>query len=121
MFYLVYNFISIFLLIPVLIFTIYRSMKLAWPLALSARFGYISSSDLSRLQNRPVLLLHAVSVGEIIAARPLIKALRISYPDHAIVVSNSTETGRQTASGFKEIDLCVYFPFDFLENPANSA
>ena len=89
-------------------------MKLQWPLALAARFGFISSSELSKLQGRPVLLLHAVSVGEIIAARPLIKALRNSYPDHAIVVSNSTETGRQTASGFKEIDLCVYFPFDFL-------
>jgi len=113
MFYLFYNLFSLFLLIPVLLFTVYRSMKLAWPLALFARFGYISSVDLSKLQGRPVILLHAVSVGEIIAARPLLKALRNSYPEHAIVVSNSTETGRQTASGFMEIDLCVYFPFDF--------
>ena len=89
-------------------------MKLSWPLALADRFGFISSCDLSKLRGRPVLLLHAVSVGEIIAARPLLRALRDSYPDHALVVSNSTETGRQTAAAFKEIDLCVYFPFDFL-------
>ena len=88
-------------------------MKLAWPLALAGRFGFISTCELSKLRGRQVLLLHAVSVGEIIAARPLLKALRNSYPDHAIVVSNSTETGRQTAAGFEEIDLCVYFPFDF--------
>jgi len=114
MFYLLYNLVSLLLLIPVLLFTICRSMKLAWPLSLAARFGFIPLRDLAKLQGRPVLLLHAVSVGEIIAARPLLKALRDRYPDHAIVVSNSTETGRQTASGFKEIDLCVYFPFDFL-------
>jgi len=114
MFYLFYNLVSLLLLVPVLLFTICRSLKLGWPLSLAGRFGFIPSSELSKLQGRPVLLLHAVSVGEIIAARPLLKALRDRYPDHALVVSNSTETGRQTASGFKEIDLCVYFPFDFL-------
>jgi len=114
MFYLLYNLLSLLLLIPVLFFTIYRAMKLAWPLSLAARFGFIPASDLLKLQGRPVLLLHAVSVGEISAARPLLKALRDRYPEHAIVVSNSTETGRQTASAFKEIDLCVYYPFDFL-------
>ncbi|HEY3306815.1 MAG TPA: 3-deoxy-D-manno-octulosonic acid transferase, partial [Desulfuromonadaceae bacterium] len=53
-------------------------------------------------------------VGEAIAARPLLKALRIRYPEHAIVVSNTTETGRAISSGFPEKDLCIYFPFDFL-------
>jgi len=114
MFYLLYNLLSLLLLIPVLFFTFYRSMRLAWPLSLAARFGFIPASALAKLQGRQVLLLHAVSVGEISAARPLLKALRDRYPDHALVVSNSTETGRQTASGFKEIDLCVYSPFDFL-------
>lgn len=114
MFYLLYNLLSLFLLLPVFLFTIYRAVKLQWPVALAARFGFISSSELAKLRDRPVLLLHAVSVGEVIAARPLIAALRASYPDHALVVSSSTETGRQTAAALQEIDLCIYFPFDFL-------
>lgn len=114
MFYLLYNMLSLFLLVPVLLFTVYRSVTHRWPLALAARFGCVPSSGLAKLCGRQVILLHAVSVGEIIAARPLIRALRERYPAHAIVVSTSTDTGRQTASGFGEIDLCVYFPFDFL-------
>jgi len=114
MFYLAYNILSIFLLIPVFIFNIYRSVTHKWPLAIAERFGYLPADELTKLKNRPVIWLHAVSVGEIIAARPLIRSLRKGYPGHAIVVSNTTETGRQTASGFNEIDLCIYFPFDFL-------
>jgi len=114
MFYLFYNLLSLLLLIPLLVFTIYRSLRLNWPLALPARFGFIPSTELVKLANRPVILLHAVSVGEVIAARPLIKALRVRYPDHAIVVSNGTDTGRQMAAALAEVDLCIFFPFDFL-------
>ncbi len=114
MFYLAYNILSIFLFIPVFLFNMYRSFKLGWPLAVAERFGFVPQRKLATIAGRPVLLLHAVSVGEIIAARPLLKALRAQYPEHAIVVTNTTETGKTTASGFPEIDLCLYFPFDFL-------
>lgn len=114
MFFFVYNILSILLLVPVFLFNIYRSIRLGWPLAIAERFGFVPQSKLSEISGRPVIWLHAVSVGEIIAARPLLKALRRRYPDHAIVVSNTTETGKATASGFAEIDLCLYFPFDFL-------
>jgi 3-deoxy-D-manno-octulosonic-acid transferase len=114
MFYLIYNTISIFLLIPVVFYHLYRSVSRGRPPALSERFGFIPEDALQKLTKRPVIWLHAVSVGESIAARPLLKALHGRYPDHAILVSNTTETGRGVASGFSEIDLCIYFPFDFL-------
>jgi len=114
MFFLAYNILSIFLLIPVFLFNIYRSISLGWPLAILERFGFVPQSQLAKIAGRPVIWLHAVSVGEVIAARPLLKALRSRYPGHAIVVSNTTETGRSTAAAFIEIDLCLYFPFDFL-------
>ena len=113
MFFLAYNILSIFLLIPVFLFNIYRSVRLGWPLAAAERFGFVPQRRLAKIAGRPVIWLHAVSVGEIIAARPLLKALRSRYQGHAIVVSNTTETGRSTAAGFAEIDLCLYFPFDF--------
>ncbi len=113
MFFTAYNILSIFLLLPVFLFNIYRSVRLGWPLAAAERFGFIPLDKLAVIAGRPVVWLHAVSVGEIIAARPLLKGLRSRYPGHAIVVSNTTETGKSAASGFAEIDLCLYFPFDF--------
>ncbi|MBC7962526.1 MAG: 3-deoxy-D-manno-octulosonic acid transferase [Steroidobacteraceae bacterium] len=114
MFYLCYNILSIFLLVPVLAYHLYRSISRGRPPALAERFGFIAKDALRKISGRPVIWLHAVSVGEAIAARPLLKALRSQYPGHAILVSNTTETGRGVASGFPEIDLCIYFPFDFL-------
>lgn len=114
MFFAAYNILSILLLVPVFLFNIYRSIRLGWPLAAAERFGFVPKGQLAKIAGRPVIWLHAVSVGEAIAARPLFKALRCRYPHHAIVVSNTTETGKSTAAGFPEVDLCLYFPFDFL-------
>jgi len=114
MFFLSYNIISLFLLVPVFLFNIYRSFRLGWPLATAERFGIVPQRMLAKIAGRPVIWLHAVSVGEAIAARPLLKALRSRYPNHAIVMTNTTETGKSTAAGFAETDLCLYFPFDFL-------
>lgn len=113
MFFFAYNILSLLLLIPVFLFNIYRSVRLEWPLATAQRFGFVPQSLLAKIAGRPVILLHAVSVGEAVAARPLLKALRNRYPNHAIVVTNTTETGKSTAAGFSEVDLCLYFPFDF--------
>jgi 3-deoxy-D-manno-octulosonic-acid transferase len=114
MFYLTYNLLSIFILVPVILYHLYRSVSRGRPPAFAERFGLLSEKDLAAICDRPVIWLHAVSVGESIAARPLLKALRESYPGFAIVVSNTTETGRGIASAFPEKDLCIYFPFDFL-------
>ncbi|OGU16740.1 MAG: 3-deoxy-D-manno-octulosonic acid transferase [Geobacteraceae bacterium GWC2_53_11] len=114
MFYFVYNILSLFLLLPVLLFNIYRAIKLGWPLATAERFGFVPQIKLANIKGRPVIWVHAVSVGEVIAARPLVKALRSRYHNHAIVVTTMTETGQTTAAGFPEVDLCLYFPFDFL-------
>ena len=114
MFYLAYNLLSVFLLIPVLVYHFYRSVSRGRPPAFAERFGFLSNAELLKFTGRPVIWLHAVSVGESVAARPLLKALRRRYPEHAILVSNTTETGRATMSTFPEKDLCIYFPFDFL-------
>jgi 3-deoxy-D-manno-octulosonic-acid transferase len=42
----------------------------------------------------PLLWLHAVSVGETRAAEPLIEALLNEYPDHALLITHMTPTGR---------------------------
>lgn len=53
------------------------------------RFGYIDFID----QNTHSIWIHAVSVGEVIAATPLIKALQKHYPYHTLMVTTTTPTG----------------------------
>ena len=44
----------------------------------------------------PLIWVHAVSVGETRAAQPLIDALLHTYPQHTILLTHMTATGRAT-------------------------
>jgi 3-deoxy-D-manno-octulosonic-acid transferase len=67
-----------------------------------------------RADRRPAIWLHAVSVGETLAAKPLIAALRERFPRHRLVVSTTTSTGQAVArSRVAEADGFCYFPFDW--------
>jgi len=108
-----YN-LLLFLGLPgVLAYHCYRSISRGRRSALAERFGLIPAADLLPLRGHDVILVHAVSVGETIAATPLLKGLRRRYPDKKIVISNVTETGRSVALKSGLADLCVYFPFDY--------
>jgi 3-deoxy-D-manno-octulosonic-acid transferase len=63
--------------------------------------------------HRPAIWLHAVSVGETLAALPLVKALRERFPRHRLIVSTTTATGQQVARARLEADGFCYFPFDW--------
>lgn len=80
---------------------------------LRERLGFISAAGLHEIKGRRVIWIHAVSVGETRAAIPLIKGLRRTYPDAALVLSNVTETGHEIAESIPDIDLRIYFPVDF--------
>lgn len=80
---------------------------------LRERCGFYAADRLAPLQGKQVIWLHAVSVGETRAAIPLIKALKQRYPHSALVLTNVTETGHEVAEGIAQVDLCLYFPYDF--------
>jgi 3-deoxy-D-manno-octulosonic-acid transferase len=62
---------------------------------------------------RPVIWLHAVSVGETRAAAPLVKALRTRRPEATILLTQTTPTGRATArESFGNEVLQSYLPYD---------
>ncbi len=68
-----------------------------------------------KIDKRPVVWLHCVSVGETNAARPLVDAIKTSFPKHRLIVSTVTRTGQKLA---KEIfagtaERVFYVPFDW--------
>ncbi|WP_299977633.1 lipid IV(A) 3-deoxy-D-manno-octulosonic acid transferase [uncultured Pseudoteredinibacter sp.] len=67
-----------------------------------------------KLKNsRPVICLHSVSVGETIAASPLIKRLLEDYPDHQLMVTTTTPTGSALLQERFTGQLAhVYLPYD---------
>lgn len=63
--------------------------------------------------SKPVIWLHCVSVGETRAAEPLIKALLRKYPNHQILLTHTTPTGRETSEQlFGDAITRVYLPYD---------
>ena len=44
---------------------------------------------------RPLIWIHAVSLGEVVAITPLVKEWHRRHPDHRLIVSTVTETGRE--------------------------
>ena len=63
---------------------------------------------------RPLIWVHAVSVGETRAAEPLIQALLRAYPQHRILLTHMTPTGRATGAALfgAAVSQC-YLPYDF--------
>ncbi len=63
---------------------------------------------------RPCLWVHAVSVGETRAAAPLVEALIAAHPDHDVVVTHMTPTGRDTANAlFGDRVRHAYLAYDY--------
>ncbi len=71
------------------------------------RFGFVP-----RLEG-PVIWLHAVSVGEVRASAPLVKALARDYPGHRILITTMTPTGSATVRDlFGDSVAHSYVPYD---------
>lgn len=58
------------------------------------RLGFYRQLD--GRQDQRVIWVHAVSVGETRAAQPLVEGLLNAYPDHLVLLTHMTATGRDT-------------------------
>ena len=76
--------------------------------ALGERFGWGRRSN-----STGNLWVHAVSLGEMSAAAPLVRALRSRYPDIPLVLTTATPTGRARArTSFGDTVDVRYLPYD---------
>lgn len=79
--------------------------------SLSQRLGYLPVSF--NIDAESSIWIHAVSVGELLTARPLIAALREKHPALRIFLSTTTMSAQQLARRNPlDVDGVFYFPFD---------
>ncbi|MEO5362154.1 MAG: 3-deoxy-D-manno-octulosonic acid transferase [Magnetococcus sp. DMHC-8] len=65
----------------------------------------------ARPPGRPIWV-HAVSVGEVMAAQGLVRQLATRFPDYPIILSTVTKTGQQIARTMPELQATFYLPLD---------
>lgn len=72
------------------------------------RFGL----NLKNTIDKPIIWIHAVSVGEIRAAARIIKLFEDKYPQYQVLVTQMTPTGRATAKSLYPNVILHYIPYD---------
>ncbi|MBN1473726.1 MAG: 3-deoxy-D-manno-octulosonic acid transferase, partial [Syntrophaceae bacterium] len=77
------------------------------------KLGGGQEKTLNSLKSKKRVWIHAVSVGEVTAASPIIAALKQKNPNIDIVFSTSTETGQEMARNLVSgVSAFIYFPLD---------
>ncbi|MCL4142917.1 UNVERIFIED_CONTAM: hypothetical protein GTU68_064737 [Idotea baltica] len=100
-----------YLLMPlVLVRLLWRSCKAPeYRKRLVERFGFVPTVPV----DQKVIWVHAVSVGETLAAVPMITQLQSQYPEYLLVVTTMTPTGSaRVKSVFGDSVYHVYAPYD---------
>ena len=108
----------LYLLLPlVLLRLLYRCLRERElsALRIGQRLGFCG--QLPSMPSPPRIMLHAVSLGEMNSAEPLLRQLRQRYPGHGIVLTSTTPTG--LARGMEILPgmapgmaACVALPYD---------
>lgn len=104
---------ALLLLLPYFLFKSLREKKYLHNLF--ERLGHLPADvRASGNDKRPAIWIHAVSVGETLAATPLAAELHQRFPQHRLVVSTTTDTGQRLArQRIPFADGVFYFPLDF--------
>lgn len=107
-----YHLLSLFvaiLLLP-LFSLIALSSKHKWK-GLVHHFGWVPATNKS---GRKILWLHALSMGEVVAATPVLKLAREQNPDLTIALSVTTDSGYTAALKMNIADNVFFHPLDCL-------
>lgn len=105
-----YN-VLLWLLLPYVFFhLLWRARKQpAYLQHIPERFGFFTAKS-----DKPVIWLHTVSVGETRAAASLIQRLQADYPDHQLLLTHTTPTGRDASEQlYVDRVMRVYLPYDY--------
>jgi len=82
-------------------------------LGLAQRLGFLPPEVKKQFITQAPLWIHAPSVGELLATRPFLRALKQAFPTMPILLSCLTPTAYATAqTKVPEADALIYFPLD---------
>ncbi len=114
MLYFFYNCLLLILLIIYMPVLLYKMAHGKYRQGFKQRFGFLEQDIINKFSNKPTIWIHAVSVGETVAAGPIVKALKKEKPEYRILFSTVTDTGHKMAEKIiSEADELIYFPLDF--------
>lgn len=65
-------------------------------------------------KTRKTIMIHGVSVGEIVSLEKLIRKIKENFPNHNLIITTGTKTGQETAiKKMSDVaDFITYFPID---------
>jgi len=111
--YLLYSFLTAVVFVVASPYFLYQALRHnKYVGSIAQRLGYLPVSF--NLDGDESIWVHAVSVGEVLSARPLMSELRASYPKLRLFLSTTTLTGQQLARrSVPDVDAVFYFPFDW--------
>jgi 3-deoxy-D-manno-octulosonic-acid transferase len=113
--YFLYNLVLIaatIMLLPVILFKLITVPKYRG--GLTQKLGRLRKSVMRVIGSSRPIWVHAVSVGEVMAAHPMIRELKKKYPNRKLILSTVTVTGHYTAKRrVPEADAVFFFPFDY--------
>ncbi len=114
MMHFLYNFLTVCLAvaaIPLFFWRVLREKGFAERLRQS--FGFIPAALMAPVAGKNCIWIHAASVGEIVAASPIVKEIRKTLPGNPILISVVTANGYEMAKRIvHDADSVIYFPLD---------
>jgi 3-deoxy-D-manno-octulosonic-acid transferase len=111
--YIIYNLLLFLILIIYLPILILKKITKTNKKNINELFGFYSDKIKDISANKNTVWIHAVSVGETVAASPIVKELKKELTDHKIIFSTTTYTGQNMAKQIiDDADAVIYFPFD---------
>lgn len=112
---ILYNLLLLFLSPVLAVYYVWRVLgtkksRRSW----RQQMGLLPDS-IGRQSSHPRIWIQAVSVGETVAASPIIRELRRIIPEAELIVSTTTTTGQKMArKALPEADHIIYFPIDLI-------
>lgn len=111
MWYALYN---VLLIVAAPVILVILAAKRRCRRGLPERLGFRLSRPGGADSDQPVIWVHAVSLGEVVAVAPLVRRLHERVPRYRIIVSTVTETGREAVEArLAGVAEHRYAPLDF--------
>jgi len=114
MMHFLYNILVVCLAIAAIPLFIWRLLQeKGFGQRLRQSFGFIPAAVMAPVAGKNCIWIHAASVGEIVAASPIVKEIRKTLPGNPILISVVTANGYEMAKRIiSDADSIIYFPLD---------